>query len=43
MSATRTKAESMRFLGLNVSMYRKLLKKYEIDSYFEENSLTKNA
>jgi hypothetical protein len=43
MSATRTKAESMRFLGLNVSMYKKLLKKYEIDSYFEENSLTENA
>ena len=43
MSATRTKAESMRFLGLNVNMYKKLLKKYEIDSYFEENSLTENA
>ena len=43
MSATRTKAESMRFFGLNVSMYKKLLKKYEIDSYFEENSLTENA
>tara|TARA_B100000519_G_scaffold196872_1_gene203855 strand:+ start:49 stop:423 length:375 start_codon:yes stop_codon:yes gene_type:complete len=43
MSSTRTKAESMRFLGLNVSMYKKLLKKYEIDSYFEENSLTENA
>ena len=28
MSATRTKAESMRFLGLNVNMYKKLLKKY---------------
>ena len=43
MSATRTKAESMRFLGLNVSMYRKLLNKYKIDSYFEESRLTNNA
>jgi len=43
LSATRTKAESMRFLGLNVSMYRKLLSKYQIDNYFEENSLTEPA
>jgi hypothetical protein len=43
MSATRTKAESMRFLGLNVSTYRKLLNKYKIDNYFEENNLTENA
>ena len=43
LSATRTKAESMRFLGLNVSMYRKLLSKYQIDNYFEENHLTENA
>ena len=43
LSATRTKAESMRFLGLNVSMYRKLLSKYQIDNYFEENHLTEST
>jgi hypothetical protein len=40
LSATKTKAESMRFLGLSLSSYKKFLKKYQIDDYFEDNRLT---
>ena len=36
LSATKTKAESMRFLGLSLSSYKKFLKKYQIDDYFED-------
>jgi len=42
LSATKTKAESMRFLGLSLSSYKKFLKKYQIDDYFEDNRLTES-
>ena len=36
VSITRTKGEAARFLGLNRSHLKQLIKKYEIDNYFEE-------
>jgi hypothetical protein len=35
-SASRTQGEAMRFLGLKKVEMRKLLKKYNIDNYFQE-------
>ena len=35
-SAARTKGEAAAFLGLDVSLFKKLLKKYNIDDYFLE-------
>jgi len=35
-SATKTKGEAMRFLGLEPKDFYKLSKKFEIESYFEE-------
>tara|TARA_Y100000310_G_scaffold38155_1_gene35802 strand:+ start:5706 stop:6095 length:390 start_codon:yes stop_codon:yes gene_type:complete len=40
-SATRTKAEAMRFLGLQENWFHKLQKKYGIDDYFVEKTLDK--
>lgn len=40
-SATRTKAEAMRFLGLQENWFHKLQKKYGIDDYFVEKVLDK--
>jgi len=40
-SATRTKAEAMRFLGLQENWFHKLQKKYGIDDYFVEETLDK--
>ena len=37
-SATKTKGEAMRFLGLRPKDFRNLSKKYNIESYFEESS-----
>jgi len=37
-SATKTKGEAMRFLGLRPRDYRELNKKYEIENYFEEKT-----
>ena len=37
ISATRTQGEAMRFLGLRQTHFRRLLKKYEIDSFFNED------
>ena len=37
VTATRTKKEAMRFLGLNLTTYNNLYKKYNIDSYFRDN------
>ena len=37
VTAARTKKEAMRFLGLNVTTYNNLYKKYSIDQYFKEN------
>jgi len=41
-SATRTKAEAMRFLGLQENWFHKLQKKYGIDDYFVEKTIDKN-
>ena len=38
MSITRTKGEAARLLGLNKSYFKKLVKKYDIDDYFSENT-----
>ena len=38
MSITRTKGEAARFLGLNREQFRRLVKKYDIENYFEENN-----
>ena len=35
-SATRTKMEAARFLGLDKKRFNDLVKKYQIESYFEE-------
>ena len=40
-SATRTKSEAMRFLGLQENRFHKLQKKYGIDDYFVEKTLDK--
>ena len=40
MSATRTKNEAQRFLGIDAQNYKKLLKKYKTENFFEENELT---
>ena len=40
-SATRTKSEAMRFLGLQEKWFHKLQKKYGIDDYFVEKTLDK--
>ena len=37
-SATKTKGEAMRFLGLRPKDFKNLSKKYNIESYFEESS-----
>jgi hypothetical protein len=34
-SATRTKAEAARFLGVNLEDFKKLLKKYRTEEYFD--------
>ena len=35
-SASRTKAEAVRFLGINQSDFKDLIKKYKVDDYFSE-------
>ncbi len=42
LSAARTKMEAARFLGVNKEYFYRLLKKYNVNSYFEEKSLDKN-
>jgi len=37
VSATRTKGEAMRFLGLKPVDFGKLMKKYDIESFFTKN------
>ena len=39
-TATKTKKEAVRFLGLNESWYNKLYKRYKIDYYFKEEEKT---
>ena len=36
-TATKTKTEAARFLGINIQQLNKLNKRYRINSYFEEN------
>ena len=36
LSATRSKREGARFLGLNEQSFNLMLKKHQIDNYFEE-------
>lgn len=35
LSATKTKKEGARFLGINENYFSRLVKLYEIDNYFE--------
>ena len=37
LSATRSKRDGARFLGMRLADYNKLLKKYNIETFFEEN------
>ena len=41
LSAARTKMEAARFLGVSKEYFYRLLKKYDIDSFFEEKQLDK--
>ena len=43
ISATKTKGEAMRFLGLKPADFNRLMKKYDVDSFFIKNSLDKKA
>jgi hypothetical protein len=36
LSATRSKREAARFLGINLNHFKKLIKKYNTESYFEK-------
>lgn len=36
ISATRTKGEAIRFLGLTPRYFRDLYKKYDVDNYFDD-------
>ena len=38
LSATETKGEAARFLGLNRSQFKNLVKKYNIDEYYENSN-----
>jgi len=38
LSTCRTKKEAARFLGLNSQNFNKLLKRYSVESFFEENN-----
>jgi transcriptional regulator with AAA-type ATPase domain len=35
-SASRTKVEAVRYLGINQSDFKELLKKYKVDNYFSD-------
>ncbi len=37
-SSSKTKSDAARFLGINLSQYNYLIKKYETKSYFEEDN-----
>ncbi len=36
LSATRSKKEAARFLGINLEHFKKLIKKYDTESYFND-------
>lgn len=42
LSAARTKMEAARFLGVSKEYFYRLLKKYNVTSFFEEKQLDKN-
>lgn len=42
VSATKSKREASRFLGINTILFFKLLKKYEIDAYFTKKEKQEN-
>ena len=41
LSASRTKKESVRYLGINQSDFKDLIKKYKIDNYFSDLDIDK--
>ena len=41
ISATKTKGEAMRFLGLKPADFSRLMKKYDVDLFFTKKSLDK--
>ena len=41
-SASRTKAEAVRYLGINQSDFKELIKKYKVDDYFSELKVDKD-
>ena len=41
LSASRTKVEAARFLGVNQEYFYRLLKKYDSESFFKEKELDK--
>tara|TARA_R110000744_G_scaffold131364_1_gene239451 strand:- start:154 stop:528 length:375 start_codon:yes stop_codon:yes gene_type:complete len=38
-SASRTKGEAASFLGVDISVFKKLLKKYNVTNYFDRRSV----
>ena len=42
LSATRTKTEAANFLGIRMSNLYKVTKRYDTESFFEEENLTKD-
>ena len=41
-SASRTKAEAVRYLGINQSDFKELIKKYKVDDYFSDLDVDKD-
>ena len=41
LSASRTKKEAVRYLGINQSDFKDLIKKYKIDNYFSDLDIDK--
>ena len=42
-SAARSKMEAARYIGVTIEYFNKLCKKYDVESYFEENKLDKDV
>ena len=41
LSASRTKKEAVRYLGINQSEFKDLVKKYKVDNYFSDLEIDK--
>ena len=41
LSASRTKKEAVRYLGINQSEFKDLIKKYKVDNYFSDLEIDK--